>query len=64
MTINKYDIAQVTRDYEYYKKRDNASDESIYFMLSERYNNRYKIASKKLTEALEKSSKEQKGEGQ
>ena len=51
----KYDENQVERDYEYYKNRDNSSDESIYFILKERYAHRSKIAEKKLIEALKKS---------
>ena len=57
MKTNKYDLEQVERDYNYYKNRDNMSDEAIYFMLSERYNNRKKIADEKLTEAIEISRK-------
>ena len=55
--MRKYDLEQVERDYNYYKNRDNSSDESIYFMLKERYRTRAKIAETKLTEALKQGEK-------
>ena len=54
--LNKYDLEQVERDFNYYKNRDNSSDASIYFMLVERYRMRMQIADNKLQEALKEQT--------
>lgn len=56
--INKYDLEQVERDYQYYKNRDNSSDASIYYMLVERYRMRMQIADNKLQESLKQMDNE------
>lgn len=53
----KYDTEQVERDFKYYKDRDNSSDESIYFMLKERYYRRAKIAEERLMILLKQEVK-------
>lgn len=60
MKENKGDIAQIERDYKYYKEKDNESDECVYFLLKERYYNRYRIAEKRFYESLKKAEGENK----
>lgn len=60
MKTKKYDLEQVERDFKYYKERDKASDESIYFMLHERYKNRMEIAYENFKQAIKISEGENK----